>query len=103
MLGVLQEGALHGYEITKRIRLVSDGALSYGEGQLYPVLHALESAGKVKADWVAQTGRPSRKMYSLTAEGLTELDARRTLWSKFSSGISAILAAPAKAEEGGCA
>ena len=52
MLGVLQAQPLHGYEITKRIRELSDGALSYGDGQLYPVLHELEQAEWVSAEFV---------------------------------------------------
>lgn len=101
VLGVLQDGALHGYEISKRIRAASEGALSYGEGQLYPVLHALESDGHVRAEWIAQTGKPSRKVYAITPEGLKELDKRRATWQKFATGISAILAVPPTAKEGG--
>jgi PadR family transcriptional regulator PadR len=42
VLGVLQDGELHGYEISKRIKLISAKALQVGEGQLYPALHKLE-------------------------------------------------------------
>ncbi len=46
VLGVLQGGSLHGYEMAKRIRQSSESALSVGEGQLYPALHRLEREGR---------------------------------------------------------
>ena len=36
ILAVLSDHALHGYEISKRIRTQSQEVLKYGEGQLYP-------------------------------------------------------------------
>ncbi|MCO1597148.1 PadR family transcriptional regulator [Micromonospora sp. RHAY321] len=50
-------------------------------GTLYPVLHRLRAAGWLAADWEAidpvAAGRPARRYYRLTAEGVAE--ARRTL------------------------
>ncbi|MFF4875973.1 PadR family transcriptional regulator [Micromonospora sp. NPDC000668] len=50
-------------------------------GTLYPVLHRLRAAGWLAADWEAidpvAAGRPPRRYYRLTAEGVAE--ARRAL------------------------
>ncbi|GIF69406.1 hypothetical protein Ais01nite_74410 [Asanoa ishikariensis] len=50
-------------------------------GTLYPVLHRLQAAGWLAADWEsvdpASVGRPARRYYRLTAEGVTA--ARRAL------------------------
>ncbi|MEU5940396.1 PadR family transcriptional regulator [Micromonospora sp. NPDC047548] len=50
-------------------------------GTLYPVLHRLQDAGWLAADWEevdpAVAGRPARRYYRLTAEGVVA--ARRAL------------------------
>ncbi|RAO62300.1 PadR family transcriptional regulator [Micromonospora saelicesensis] len=50
-------------------------------GTLYPVLHRLQGAGWLAADWEAidpvAAGRPARRYYRLTAEGVTQ--ARQAL------------------------
>ncbi|WP_433386787.1 PadR family transcriptional regulator [Micromonospora sp. KLBMP9576] len=50
-------------------------------GTLYPVLHRLRSAGWLTAEWEAvdpsSVGRPARRYYRLTAEGVAA--ARRAL------------------------
>jgi PadR family transcriptional regulator, regulatory protein PadR len=91
VLGVLQDGGLHGYEIAKRIREMGSDALSVGEGKLYPTLHGLERDGMVVAEWVPQEGRPARKVYSLTDKGRAVLVEKRRLWQAFADGVSHIL------------
>ncbi|MGN9808855.1 PadR family transcriptional regulator [Micromonospora sp. BQ11] len=50
-------------------------------GTLYPVLHRLRAAGWLAAEWEpvdpSTVGRPARRYYRLTAEGVVE--ARRAL------------------------
>jgi transcriptional regulator len=91
ILGVLQHGELHGYEISKRIKQVSEQALQVGEGQLYPALHSLEKDGLVTATWVPQEGKPPRKVYSLTEKGQSELVKRRQVWESFASAVNSLL------------
>jgi transcriptional regulator len=91
ILGVLQEGDRHGYEIAKRIRELSDTALAVGEGQLYPALHRLEKDGFVAATWIPQEGKPPRKVYRLTDEGNGALAAHRQEWERFAKSVDRIL------------
>lgn len=91
ILGVLEGVELHGYEISKRIKQLSDTALSVGEGQLYPALHRLEHEGLVAATWVPQEGKPPRKVYRLTDDGAGKLARHRAEWEKFASGVNRIL------------
>lgn len=93
VLGVLDEEALHGYEIVKAIRARSNTKLKIGEGQLYPVLHKLEKSGAIQAEWVPQEGKPARKVYRLTGDGRKELDRQRKEWTEFVNGVSAVLGA----------
>ena len=91
-LGVLGEGPAHGYAIARRIASRSEGALSAGEGLLYPALHALEREGHVEAHWEPQDGRPDRKVYTLTESGRRELAKRRESWLAFRRAVDAAMA-----------
>lgn len=91
ILGILQDGRLHGYEISKRIRMLSQEMLSLGEGQLYPALHRLEEEGLIASSWDIQEGRPNRKVYEITEAGLAELREKKKAWEKFMSGVNSIL------------
>ncbi|HVT12892.1 MAG TPA: helix-turn-helix transcriptional regulator [Fimbriimonadaceae bacterium] len=91
VLGVLQAGPAHGYEIVKRVRAMSEGALAVGEAKLYPCLHKLEQEGFVSAEWIPQRGKPARKVYSLTAEGTGALAEKRKAWEQFSKAIATML------------
>ncbi len=92
ILASLQSGPLHGYGIVKQIRDCSNGVLSFGEGQLYPVLHRLEESGLIEGAWETTEGRPARKVYSLTDTGGTTLLQRKGQWSQFADGVSKVLA-----------
>lgn len=56
-------------------------ATGLASGSLYPILHRLQAAGWVEARWEevdpAEQGRPARRFYRLTADGVT--DARQAL------------------------
>lgn len=97
VLGALDEGAAHGYEIARRIKTVSEDALAVGEGQLYPILHSLERDGLIAADWVPQEGKPNRKVYCLTEAGRGALVKKRREWLKFAAGVQAVLRPVAEA------
>jgi len=94
VLAVLQSGPMHGYEISRRIRELSDKVLSAGEGKLYPCLHKLEADGFLQAEWIPQENRPARKVYSLTDKGTGALAKKRIAWEEFAAGVNAILHPP---------
>lgn len=94
VLAVLQQGPMHGYEISRRIRELSEKVLSAGEGKLYPCLHKLEQDGFIKAEWIPQENRPARKVYCLTDKGSGAAVEKRKAWEQFAAGVSAILSLP---------
>ena len=49
VLRMLSGREMYGYEIVKAMRLVTGEAIGFGEGVIYPVLHALEEGGALKA------------------------------------------------------
>lgn len=69
LLKVLKDhGKMYGYEITQRVKELSDGRILLTEGALYPTLHKLESEGLLKTETMMM-GKRVRKYYSLTSEG----------------------------------
>lgn len=99
ILACLASGPAHGYELSKRIRALSDDVLSVAEGKLYPALHSLENGGDIAAEWVGQGNKPPRKVYELTTQGHTTLREKQTQWRSFSQGIESILNSTPKAVE----
>lgn len=63
-----KEGRMYGYEITQRVRQLTDGQIRLTEGALYPSLHKLEAEGYLTSKSEIVEGR-ARKYYSLTEEG----------------------------------
>ena len=59
---------MYGYEITQKVKDLSDGRLVLTEGALYPSLHALVSDGLLITETVS-IGKRVRKYYSLTKQG----------------------------------
>ena len=99
VLGLLQHESLHGYEITKRMRELEIKVISMAESQLYPILHKLELSGQIEAVWIPQEGKPARKVYSITREGVRILDSKRSEWASFSKVVSSVLASDKVAKE----
>jgi len=73
-LGALTLGDASGYQIKK---LFESGPFAYfyraGFGSIYPALGALSREGKVNVRDEEQTGKPDKKVYSLTDAGRTAL------------------------------
>jgi PadR family transcriptional regulator PadR len=81
----------HGYDIAKRIQVLSEDALRIGQGSLYPALHRLEERGYVTAWWrESETGRRGR-YYKLTASGRRELDGSEDFWRQSSAAVEGVL------------
>lgn len=73
-LGILWFGDATGYEINK---LAAQGRFSHfieaSYGSIYPALKRLADEGLVNRREVAQPGKPTRKVYSITEAGREEL------------------------------
>lgn len=74
LLLLLREGAAHGYELAEN--LCSFGFDHSDPGALYRALRKLEDEGLVQSDWERSDSGPKRRVYSLTAAGVEELDVR---------------------------
>jgi DNA-binding PadR family transcriptional regulator len=66
---------MYGYEITQKVKELTNGELMLTEGALYPALHKLEAEGLLGVT-VENIGNRSRKYYHLTKKGKGEVQAR---------------------------
>lgn len=63
-----QHGKMYGYEITQKIKELSDEKITITEGSLYPLLHKLEQEGVLTTETV-EIGKRKRRYYKLTESG----------------------------------
>ncbi len=64
VLKVLKDhGKTYGYEITQRVKELSDGSIVLTEGALYPTLHKLEAEGLLKTERVLIGETSSKILY----------------------------------------
>ena len=81
---------MYGYEITQRVKELTEGKIEITEGALYPTLH------KLKADQILSTeteyfGKRIRKYYSLTSSGSTVAVQKVSELSDFLTTMQIIL------------
>lgn len=63
---------MYGYEITQKVKQLSNGEFKLTEGALYPALHKLEANGLLDTSTELVGGRV-RKYYALSTEGKGEV------------------------------
>jgi DNA-binding PadR family transcriptional regulator len=91
VLKVLKDhGRMYGYEITQRVKELSEGTILLTEGALYPTLHKLEAEGLLATE-VVNIGKRVRKYYSLTTEGKALVLDRVAEFIDFIKTMSAVL------------
>jgi PadR family transcriptional regulator PadR len=94
ILAALWDGKLYGLEILRRLE--SDSNLIVSEGTIYPLLSRLKALGLVRSEWVESDAGHPRKYYALTSAGKKRSCEMAGMWSRFSSGMSRLLAPLAK-------
>lgn len=93
LLAVLRDGAVHGYEIIRRLAARSDGAFELAEGTVYPALRRLEQEKLLRSRWQTAEGR-RRRVYQLTAAGKTALDREEKDWNAFRAAVARVVEVP---------
>ncbi|AYB33522.1 PadR family transcriptional regulator [Chryseolinea soli] len=91
VLKVLKDhGKMYGYEITQRVKELSDGHILLTEGALYPALHKLEADGLLNTE-VVSIGKRIRKYYSLTSPGKVQAKERVAEFVDFIQTMGSVL------------
>jgi DNA-binding PadR family transcriptional regulator len=82
---------MYGFQLVEALRARTGGVLDFAEGMLYPMLHKLERAGLLAAEWRPSSDGPPRKYYHLTPAGRDELEHRRSEWTRFADAVDTAL------------
>ncbi|MCH7537093.1 MAG: PadR family transcriptional regulator [Proteobacteria bacterium] len=96
LLRLLGQHEMYGYELVRSIRSVTNNAISFGEGVIYPVLHSLQRNGALKSKRKTVGGR-TRVYYSLTKKGRGRLEKLQADWHRIQGGVATALESVANA------
>lgn len=91
ILRTLDEEALHGLEIRRRIHGTAGDLLRVEEGALYPALHRLERDGCLESEWGRSDRNRRAKFYALTEKGARRLERETAGWLEHVRGVGAVL------------
>jgi DNA-binding PadR family transcriptional regulator len=72
-LGMLTDGAASGYDLKKQFESTFGHFFAAGYGSIYPALSSLSEQGFVTCEQIPQDGKPDRKVYEITDDGLAFL------------------------------
>ena len=91
ILKILKDnGRMYGYEITQKVKELSEERISITEGSLYPALHKLEAEGLLTTS-TEFIGKRKRKYYQLTTTGVSLLDHKIAEFTEFVKTLSVVL------------
>ncbi len=72
-LGMLTDGAASGYDLKKQFESSFGHFFAAGYGSIYPALSSLAEQGLVTCEQIPQAGKPDRKVYDITDDGMAFL------------------------------
>jgi PadR family transcriptional regulator PadR len=87
ILSVLESGALHGYEISRRIEQETKGALRFTLAALYPMLYRMEKQRWIRGTWETSPNGRRRRCYRLRPAGKKKLAPLRSEWSELFAAL----------------
>ena len=73
---------MYGYELSQKVKELSDGKIALTEGALYPTLHKLEAEGLVTVS-KENIGKRIRKYYTVTNSGKEYAEHHATEFVEF--------------------
>ena len=91
VLSLLEHGSSHGYDIGRRMEILSQGRIRLKAASLYPLLYRLEDRGWIEGRWVERPGERRRRFYRLTATGRKALAEQRDVWREFVEAMSWVM------------
>ena len=82
---------LHGMGISRRIALITNGALEVKAGSLFPALYRMEEAGWLTSSWGESETNRRAKFYRLTKSGREQLRTESERWERISIAMACAL------------
>lgn len=84
ILCLLKNEDLYGYEISKKVKSISENTFEIKEGTLYVVLKRIDKDGLISPYWDdTETGGGRRRYYKITKEGVEYLNTKKKEWEFF--------------------
>ena len=90
VLRLLADGEKYGYEIVRDIKLRSHNSLRFGEGVIYPMLHAMQHRRMLAIRRQTVNGR-ERIYYRLTSKGKKQLTEKVSQWQQLTEIVQQFL------------
>ena len=90
VLSAISTEDMYGYDITRKIRTISEDVFNLNEGTLYPILHAMEKEKQVESYWREVDGR-KRKYYHITKKGRKLLEEKTEEWKVYSTSVDKVI------------
>ena len=91
VLKMLALNSMNGWDISQRLKQISNDALQVSDGSLYPALHKLEQEGWITAEWRPSENNRRAKFYSLTRAGRKQLQLETNNWDRLAAAITAVV------------
>jgi len=91
VLKMLALNSMNGWDISQRLKQISNEALQVSHGSLYPALHKLEQEGWISAEWRPSENNRRAKFYSLTRAGRKQLQLETNNWDRLAAAITAVV------------
>jgi PadR family transcriptional regulator PadR len=91
VLKMLGLSSMNGWDISQRLKHLSNDTLQVSHGSLYPALHKLEQEGWITAEWRPSENNRRAKFYSLTRSGRKQLQLETNNWDRLATAITAVV------------
>ncbi len=91
ILKILALRPMSGWDLSQRLRQVSNEALQVSDGSLYPALHKLEQEGWISAEWKQSEKKRRAKFYTLTRLGRRHLEKEAANWNRLAAAIMDVM------------
>jgi transcriptional regulator len=91
VLKMLALSDMNGWDISQRLKNLSNETLQVSDGSLYPALHKLEQEGWITAEWRPSENNRRAKFYSLTRAGRKQLQLETNNWDRLAAAITAVV------------
>jgi PadR family transcriptional regulator, regulatory protein PadR len=90
-LKLLTAEPMHGWGLSIRLRQISGDVFDVNQGSLYPALQRMKRRGWITAEWRASDNNRKARFYSITREGLKQLESEMEDWQRTSGAVNRVL------------
>jgi PadR family transcriptional regulator, regulatory protein PadR len=90
-LKLLTAEPMHGWGLSLKLREISRDVFDVNQGSLYPALQKMLRHGWIRAEWRASENNRRARYYSITREGLRQLELEIEEWERSSGAVNRVL------------